>query len=764
MGILFLRQLKPTPAASPPPSSSPSPPATTTVAQTGKSLKLNTNIIKQPYIALKTRTLFPFSSKSPPSSDGSDRRSAPPTPKKLSRRQRLKAQTAKDLIAKLSALEHPPTPYEVSALTDLLTSTNNSSSSNLIPSTSSSSSSSDSTTLLPSLIEILCAPPPPPSPSRTSSHEARARLKDAWIVSSLIRYGAHEIRDYIISQPDLIKRMASVFIDTKTGYLDNAHATYIADVFKTLLFSHPRITACTLYRTELISALVRHIDVNACVDLLPRFIGSKAFPSRSNSHLLPAHKRGAVSLSCVSIMLKLVNAFENAVRDYIECQNNLNNSNNNNSNNSNSNDDINNNNNNSSNTSSDSTDSTTTPSTLTSSSQSAPPSKSSSQLPPAPESSSSDYHIVNIDDNNNRRSKAKRTKERLANTCHVMYEIASRAACLQLKHEDIDERVDGMYASVLGIVTASVFNDAKRDLDPFFNPKPITQIWSIALSTDEPPRKVIVVPALKLVTDILKAWRLGDATYRLSPSRADMRILGKALTPFWGNLVDIIKVVDTDNNDTVGVMRMGAVDVVKEIILSLDEDSVFELMCEKDKEMIHVLLNSLKTFNKHDVYTNVLCDIFLGAMKRFTNISEAVENIIQSETGLLKELKVDPVPCIRPLLEAFEAFIPKESTETDDQVKPLDEWTLLCTEAKQTKGGSMLRRRKSEAELSCISEDFAQLLYVMNGLEEITSFGQVGGAPPDDDFIGEAVSKKGSKQTHNKHHGKGLSLLHFHHK
>lgn len=644
----------------------------------------------------KTRSLFHFakpSSASPKPSSPTDDAHQPAAPtnapastnspaalmRNASRRLRFRDASADDLVNILASLQSVPTDEQTAIVTDRLT--------------------SDSA-LFARFVEVLvnpssASPKSSSTPTLLSKSDesdlARSRLQLPWVVSTLLRHGDPALRDALATNPNLIRRLASIF-DVKVGALDEGHASLVADVLRSLLHSHSKAVASALQSTSAIRALTRHVAVQPAADLLPRFVGTHVFTSASPGQFLAAHKRAIAALAAARVQTLLADRFVCAAADI-------------------------------------------------------------------------------SDTNSSDGLESMEAHRMLAASSSAMAEISARAARLRLKPEDVDERADNAYASTLGLVTSSGFNDAKRYLDFFDNPAPAVSVLRSAL-VDCGSDPDVVLPALNMLTSVLTAARVARgaeptveaSTITISSIPVDYAVhdtgpspLGLALVEFVSHLADLLAY---DNCSRVTPVHLSVLDLLREMIDVLDDDSAFNVLFESNCKVIFSMLALATRFATSNMLMVRVGQVITCALTKPDDI--ACPLIVRTDLiDFLWRFRQDTA--LRSALDAFlscadvlrfDKFSTKRRRTLEALVQSLrnepshgdrsalnDGWGNMAMEAKDAL--SLMdppQQNVSVDAASTANEDFGQELYVMAILNEVSSQGNR--TPPKDDFVGNAADVK----------------------
>lgn len=558
------------------------------------------------------------------------------------------------------------------------------------------------------LVHILCHP--------TASFEhgdepARDRISSAWIVSCLFQYGGHAISDALASsQHTYIQQLSRVLIDSKAGTLDAAHVQCILDILRYQLQSHPRHTVTALpLREAFIPSLVKHIALQPVVEFLPRLVGTRAFPARGlSTAVLPAHKKALAMLMSTKVVDKLADTYIKASTDLID------------------------------NVSSSSTDGFgTTGTTISSSSSSVP-----------------------INNNNNQVMTNKDvTRDSIAASCEAMGEIAARASALYLKEEEPDERTDGVYSSGLGIVTAAVYNDAKKYLDPYYNPTSYLRVIQKVISDvdflidddggcitstkDHEKESLVLLPPLQMLNLILRAWRETDPAHRMTLStkeRPVASVLGHALGPLWPGICRLLSLSSNDNKPC--AFHLAVIDLLCNAAAVFGDKTSREYLYSED--VVKMIVDAVETFKQNDLFVTSSCRFLSSLIEHRVDVPEfkkKLNMIIHLTNHTLKDnFTGSPVvPALEQMsMDEIRTINDEDQHEQQQQQEDdKNEWEEWCQVAKsQRLGGPALRRRKSESELAIAGEDLTHELYVFTHINEAKAEHTL---PPTDDFIADAV-------------------------
>lgn len=328
----------------------------------------------------------------------------------------------------------------------------------------------------------------------------------------------------------------------------------------------------------------------------------------------------------------------------------------------------------------------------------------------------------------------------------TMAEISNRASFIPLKHEDADERLDKAYASNLGIVTASAYNDAKSYLDLGRSPQPVLSLLKVALEdpvalTDSD----VVVPVLQMLSALLS-------------QRADSSVsaLAELLPQYASQLAEAL----TAEEPRVGTIRLAAIDTVRAIIQTLDEQSLSAFVSTDHHVIVRALSTVLLRFPNVDMVRVPIVQTVGSLFARFPSVAR-VTNAAVNFSDVLPSIPRDS-----GVIEAANAIVTWARAEGHDTIlesvdvliqicerrsvdNDADDWALFGKPA-------LTAKNKQDNEVSSsstsVSEDFGQELYYMGLLDELSNTGN--DTPPTDDFV---VDFGGASDV--KRWGKGITGL-----
>lgn len=335
--------------------------------------------------------------------------------------------------------------------------------------------------------------------------------------------------------------------------------------------------------------------------------------------------------------------------------------------------------------------------------------------------------------------------------CNTMCEISSRAMSLQRKPEDFDERADMAYAGNLALVTSHMYNDAKDQLNLLQTVEPLSKVLCHALQNGRKEADV-VLPVLKLIARLLTDLR--TARVSLLPSMR-MAVVGEVTSNIAQVLVDNVDGLSAlleEDRAVVGRIRLAVVDVLREACATLEEDSVFNVVCGQNCGMMRNVLRVVTKHCDNDILlvcvSQLLSAVFdrsdraTGELLRQTNVAQVVNEL---KTGTAMECAVSSlVAC-----HSIDKVMKEEDSKLKRQLSLLEEYYEEQIKAgKQcglVKSSGMTRAKVSadmakgmdlESELGC-NEDFGQEIYIHGLLDEIAKSGSE--TPPQDTVVRQAA-------------------------
>lgn len=333
----------------------------------------------------------------------------------------------------------------------------------------------------------------------------------------------------------------------------------------------------------------------------------------------------------------------------------------------------------------------------------------------------------------------------------TMAEISNRASCIPAKNEDADERSDKAYAANLGVITSSTYNDSKAYLDLCHSPKPVLSLLKVALEdpvalTDSD----VVVPALQLLSALL-------STRAHAPTIA----LAKHVPLYASQLAEALTAEET----RVGTIRLAAIDTVRAIIQTIDEQSLLAFVSKDNHVILHALSTLLLKFPNADMVRVPTVQIVTALFARFQSVAR-VTNAAVNFSDILPR-----IPCDTGVIEAADAIVTWAHAEghpkTVQQVNVLNEISGRNSVDNDTDNWALFGKPALTANneqdddvsngSSSVSEDFGQELYFMGLLDELSGVGS--DTPPTDDYVVDF----GSDSEHSKRWGKGITGLFHHH-
>lgn len=325
----------------------------------------------------------------------------------------------------------------------------------------------------------------------------------------------------------------------------------------------------------------------------------------------------------------------------------------------------------------------------------------------------------------------------------TMAEISNRASSIPFKREDVDERSDKAYASNLGIITASAYNDAKSYLDLARSPQPVFSLLKVALEdpvalTDSD----VVVPVLQMLSALLSR-------------RADSSVsaLAKLLPKYAPRLAEAL----TAEESRVGTIRLAAIDTVRAIIQTLDEQFLSAFVSTDRHVIVRALSTVLLKFGNIDMVRVPIVQTVASLFARFSSVAR-VTNAAVNFSDVLSS-----IPCDSGVVEAANAIVTwaradghNTTVEGIDVLNRIcerrsvdndaDDWALFGKPAVTARNKQGDERSSSAS----VSEDYGQELYYMGLLDELSNTGN--DTPPTDDFV---VDFGGDSDV--KRWGKGIS-------
>ncbi|PXF49031.1 hypothetical protein BWQ96_01169 [Gracilariopsis chorda] len=335
--------------------------------------------------------------------------------------------------------------------------------------------------------------------------------------------------------------------------------------------------------------------------------------------------------------------------------------------------------------------------------------------------------------------------------CNAMAAISMRAMCIPRKHEDSDERTDVTYASGLGLITASVYNDAKDYLNLLRNVQPLAELIRIAFEPDAAAIPDVFLPTMSLLCSLLRAMRKKKKSLFPSMRSAVAEVDTTLICALLVTIVPALERVLRTDAPIVGRTRLAIVDLVREACATVNESSLTKLLCANEHALVHCLLHLATKMNHNDLLMTRVSQAF-GAV--FARCKQLGLELLHHSEVLHFTVQFRNVPASWPLLQSFvcstcfEEAMHSCGQHTHDVLIELEEFYDEHIKSQEDLGlqkVSDLKRSKLSAESTEIdvdalygqSEDYGHEVFIRGLLHEVS--GVHDDAPPSDNVVQHAA-------------------------
>lgn len=335
--------------------------------------------------------------------------------------------------------------------------------------------------------------------------------------------------------------------------------------------------------------------------------------------------------------------------------------------------------------------------------------------------------------------------------CNAMAAISMRAMCIPRKHEDSDERTDVTYASGLGLITASVYNDAKDYLNLLRNVQPLSQIIRIAFEPRAADIPDIFFPTMSLLCSLLRAIRKKKKSLFPSMRTAVAQVDTSLVSQLLLTTVPAFERMLRKDAPIVGRTRLAIVDLLREACVTINESSLTKLLSANEHALVHCLLQLATKMNHNDLVMTRVSQA-LGAV--FARCKQLGLQLLRHSDVVQFMMQFRNVPASWPLLQSFvcstcfEEAVHSCGQDTHDALIELEEFYDEHIKSQEDLGlqkVSDLKRSKLSAESDDIdvdalygqSEDYGHEVFIRGLLHEVS--GVHDDAPPSDNVVQHAA-------------------------
>ncbi|KAI0561892.1 hypothetical protein FGB62_69g290 [Gracilaria domingensis] len=338
--------------------------------------------------------------------------------------------------------------------------------------------------------------------------------------------------------------------------------------------------------------------------------------------------------------------------------------------------------------------------------------------------------------------------------CSAMAAISMRAMCIPRKPEDSDERTDVKYNVGLGLISASVYNDAKDYLNLLRSPLPLRQLLTIAFEPAAQKLPDVFFPTMNLLCSLLRAMRKKKKSLFPSMRKAVTEIDTSVISAVLRDTVPVFaQLLNADDAVIVGRTRLAIVDLMREACVTIDDKSLSALLSAHDYVLVRRLLTLASTFNRNEIVLTRISQA-LGAV--FSRCKQLGADLLDHTEVFDFVVRFRTFPASWSLLRSFVCSVcfedamqkSKDDNVRHDMLLELEEFYDEHIRAMEETGlekvsdlkQSKLSREDTEIDVDALygqSEDYGLEVYIRGLLQEVSGVNDH--APPSDNVVQHAA-------------------------
>ncbi|CAN8069545.1 unnamed protein product [Agarophyton chilense] len=342
--------------------------------------------------------------------------------------------------------------------------------------------------------------------------------------------------------------------------------------------------------------------------------------------------------------------------------------------------------------------------------------------------------------------------------CNAMAAISMRAMCIPRKLEDSDERGDIKYSSGLGLITASMYNDAKDYLNLLHCTQPLQQLLSVAFEPAARQLPEVFFATMTLLCSLLRAMRKKKSSLfpsmRKAVAKVDTNHIADVLLHTVPALAHLLHCSDADAV-LVGRVRLAVVDLLREACVTVNEEALSRVLSADDYVLPRRMLTLARTFSRNEMVVTRVSQAF-GAL--FSRCKQLGPQLLEHTQlfDVIVQLRLLPASwsMLRSFVccEVFEHAMQRSKHDSarhdmlleleefyDEHIKTMEETGLeKVSDLKQSKLG--VRSGGMEIDVDALyghSEDFGLEVYIRSLLQEVS--GAKDRTPPSDNVVQHAA-------------------------